>query len=120
MKGLLSPEDAILGVKYGASAILVSNHGGRQFDGTPATVNTRLFLFIIKERLILTYLTYFFVIYLFFQIEALPRIVNAVGDQVEVYVDGGVREGSHVFKALALGAKMVIFFALKKRFYWTE
>ncbi|OXU29923.1 hypothetical protein TSAR_004386 [Trichomalopsis sarcophagae] len=77
VKGVLTSEDALLAVKHGASAILVSNHGARQLDGTPAPI------------------------------EALPEIVKAVGDKVEVYVDGGVRQGIDVFKALAIGARMV-------------
>ncbi|XP_011505949.1 PREDICTED: hydroxyacid oxidase 1 [Ceratosolen solmsi marchali] len=79
LKGVLTSEDALLGVKYGADAIMVSNHGARQIDGTPATI------------------------------EVLPEIVQAVGKKVEVYLDGGVTQGTDVFKALALGAKMVFF-----------
>ncbi|XP_001604479.1 hydroxyacid oxidase 1 [Nasonia vitripennis] len=79
LKGVLTAEDAELGVKYGASAIMVSNHGARQIDGTPASI------------------------------EALPEIVRAVGNKVEVFMDGGITQGTDVFKALALGAKMVFF-----------
>ncbi|XP_014217219.1 peroxisomal (S)-2-hydroxy-acid oxidase GLO5 [Copidosoma floridanum] len=77
LKGILTAEDAILGAEHGASAILVSNHGARQIDGTPSSI------------------------------EALPEVVKAVGDKVEVYLDGGVTQGTDVFKALALGARMV-------------
>ncbi|KAF2880613.1 hypothetical protein ILUMI_25553 [Ignelater luminosus] len=77
LKGILTAEDAIKGAELGIAGILVSNHGGRQVDGVPAPI------------------------------EALPEIVKAVGDKVEIYVDGGFREGTDVFKALALGAKMV-------------
>ncbi|XP_001604745.1 hydroxyacid oxidase 1-like [Nasonia vitripennis] len=77
LKGILTPEDAVLGVESGASAIFVSNHGGRQLDNTPATL------------------------------EVLAGIAKAVGDKAEVYVDGGVTRGTDVFKALALGARMV-------------
>lgn len=77
LKGVLTAEDAILGVQSGASAIIVSNHGGRQLDYVPAAI------------------------------EALPSIADAVGHKVDVYLDGGVRYGTDVFKALALGAKMV-------------
>ncbi|XP_058797239.1 2-Hydroxyacid oxidase 1-like isoform X2 [Phymastichus coffea] len=77
VKGVLRPEDALLAIKHGASGILVSNHGGRQLDSVPATI------------------------------EVLPNIVKAVGDRAEVYMDGGIRQGTDVFKALALGAKMV-------------
>nr|CAH7751278.1 unnamed protein product [Callosobruchus chinensis] len=77
VKGVLNPEDAITAVEAGVSGILVSNHGARQVDGWPASI------------------------------EALPEIAKAVGDRVEVYVDGGVTDGTDVFKALALGAKMV-------------
>nr|XP_023025404.1 hydroxyacid oxidase 1 [Leptinotarsa decemlineata] len=77
LKGILTAEDALLGAEAGVAAILVSNHGARQVDGTPASV------------------------------EALPEIVKAVGDRVEVYMDGGITDGTDVFKALGLGAKMV-------------
>nr|CAD7432566.1 unnamed protein product [Timema monikensis] len=77
LKGILTAEDAVIGADLGAVAILVSNHGGRQLDGVPATI------------------------------EALPEIVRAVEGRVEVYLDGGVRGGTDVFKALALGARMV-------------
>ncbi|XP_034939778.1 hydroxyacid oxidase 1 [Chelonus insularis] len=79
LKGILTVEDAKLAVDNGIKAIIVSNHGARQIDGTPATI------------------------------EVLPEIVNAVGDQIEIYLDGGVRQGTDVLKALALGAKMVFF-----------
>ncbi|KAI1301705.1 Hydroxyacid oxidase 1 [Halotydeus destructor] len=77
VKGVLTAEDAVLAVEHKASAIIVSNHGGRQLDGVPATI------------------------------EALPEVVQAVGDRCEVYVDGGFREGTDVLKALALGARGV-------------
>ncbi|CAH1183640.1 unnamed protein product [Phaedon cochleariae] len=77
LKGILTAEDAVLGVQNGASAILVSNHGARQVDGTPASI------------------------------EALPEIARAVGDRAEVYLDGGITDGTEVLKALAMGAKMV-------------
>jgi L-lactate dehydrogenase (cytochrome) len=75
VKGVLTAEDARRAVDAGATAIAVSNHGGRQLDSTPAPV------------------------------EVLSEIVNAVGDRAEVILDGGVRRGVHVLKALALGAK---------------
>ncbi|CAG2171354.1 unnamed protein product, partial [Oppiella nova] len=77
LKGILTREDALLAVKYGASAILVSNHGARQLDGVPSTI------------------------------EALPEVVKAVQNRCEVYLDGGVRTGTDVIKALALGARAV-------------
>ncbi|KAB7502955.1 Peroxisomal (S)-2-hydroxy-acid oxidase GLO1 [Armadillidium nasatum] len=77
LKGVLTAEDAIKGLEVGAPAIWVSNHGGRQIDGTLPTM------------------------------EALPEIVDAVGHACEIYVDGGVRTGADIFKALALGADMV-------------
>ncbi|XP_076659754.1 hydroxyacid oxidase [Halictus rubicundus] len=77
LKGILTPEDALLAIESGAKAIIVSNHGARQVDSIPASI------------------------------EALPEIVKAVHGKVEVYMDGGVRQGIDVFKALALGAKMV-------------
>ncbi|XP_015930701.2 2-Hydroxyacid oxidase 1 isoform X1 [Parasteatoda tepidariorum] len=77
VKGVLTAEDAISAVKYGVSGIIVSNHGGRQLDGVPATI------------------------------EALPEVVRAVAGRCEVYMDGGVRTGTDVLKALILGAKAV-------------
>ena len=74
LKGILDPEDAKLAVAVGADAIIVSNHGGRQLDGAPATI------------------------------EALPAIVDAVGSQIEIWLDSGIRSGQDVIKALALGA----------------
>jgi L-lactate dehydrogenase (cytochrome) len=78
VKGVLIPEDARRAVDAGAGAIVVSNHGGRQLDGVAATV------------------------------EALPEIVDAVGGRAEVYLDGGIRRGSDVVKALCLGARAVM------------
>ena len=77
LKGILTAEDARLAVEHGAAAVWVSNHGGRQLDRVPAPV------------------------------DVLPEIVAAVGDRVEVYVDGGVRRGPDVAIALALGARAV-------------
>lgn len=77
LKGVMTAEDAILGAEAGVAGILVSNHGARQVDGWPASI------------------------------EALPEIVKAVGDRVEVYMDGGVTDGTDIMKALALGARMV-------------
>jgi L-lactate dehydrogenase (cytochrome) len=75
VKGILDPDDAKLAVKLGADAIVVSNHGGRQLDGASSTV------------------------------QMLPAIREAVGDDVELILDSGVRSGSDVLKALGLGAK---------------
>jgi isopentenyl diphosphate isomerase/L-lactate dehydrogenase-like FMN-dependent dehydrogenase len=75
IKGILTREDALLAVEHGADAVWVSNHGGRQLDGVPAGL------------------------------DALPEVVEAVGGRCEVYVDGGVRRGGDVLKALALGAR---------------
>ncbi|XP_038051622.1 hydroxyacid oxidase 1-like [Patiria miniata] len=78
LKGILTAADAREAVRHGAAGILVSNHGGRQLDGVPATI------------------------------DVLADIVNAVqGSNVEVYLDGGVRKGTDVLKALALGARAV-------------
>jgi heme/flavin dehydrogenase (mycofactocin system) len=78
LKGVMRVDDAKRAVDVGVSAISVSNHGGNNLDGTPATIR------------------------------ALPAIVDAVGDQIEVLLDGGVRRGSDVVKALALGARAVM------------
>lgn len=78
LKGVMRVDDAKRAVDAGVSAISVSNHGGNNLDGTPATIR------------------------------ALPGIAEAVGDQIEVLLDGGVRRGSDVVKALALGARAVM------------
>jgi 4-hydroxymandelate oxidase len=78
VKGVLSAQAARDCVSAGASAVVVSTHGGRQLDGVVPTPM------------------------------ALPAVAEAVGDEVEVYADGGVRTGSHVIKALALGARAVL------------
>ncbi|KAF4320816.1 hypothetical protein BBO99_00002903 [Phytophthora kernoviae] len=77
VKGILTPEDAKIAVEIGCEGVLVSNHGARQLDGVSATI------------------------------DALPAIVKAVNGRAEVYMDGGVRRGTDVFKALALGARAV-------------
>ncbi|WP_168588332.1 alpha-hydroxy acid oxidase [Saccharopolyspora sp. ASAGF58] len=78
VKGIITPEDALRAVGAGADAVIVSNHGGRQLDGSPASL------------------------------AALPGIVDAVGDNVEVLLDSGIRRGSDVLKALSLGARAVL------------
>ena len=78
LKGIVTAEDAETAVAHGAAAIVVSNHGGRQLDGAPATL------------------------------DALPEVVEAVAGRVEVYMDGGIRRGADVAKALALGARAVL------------
>jgi L-lactate dehydrogenase (cytochrome) len=75
IKGIMEPEDALRAAEAGADAIVVSNHGGRQLDGTPSSIRM------------------------------LPQVVDAVGDRVEVHLDSGIRSGQDVLKALALGAK---------------
>ncbi len=79
LKGVMSVEDAKKAIDIGATAIMISNHGGRQLDGGRAPF------------------------------DQLSEIVDAVGDKIEVILDGGVRRGSHVLKALALGAKSCSF-----------
>jgi heme/flavin dehydrogenase (mycofactocin system) len=78
VKGVMHPDDARQAVAIGADAISVSNHGGNNLDGTPASIR------------------------------ALPAVVDAVGGEVEVLLDGGIRRGSDVVKALALGARAVL------------
>jgi L-lactate dehydrogenase (cytochrome) len=78
LKGIMDPEDARLAVASGADALIVSNHGGRQLDGAPSTVSV------------------------------LPGIVDAVGDDIEIWLDGGIRSGQDVIKALALGARATL------------
>jgi L-lactate dehydrogenase (cytochrome) len=75
LKGILDVEDARIAVRTGADAIIVSNHGGRQLDGAMASI------------------------------EAVPAIADAVGRQIEVWMDGGIRSGQDVLKAVALGAR---------------
>jgi isopentenyl diphosphate isomerase/L-lactate dehydrogenase-like FMN-dependent dehydrogenase len=78
LKGILTAEDALLAVEHGVEGIVVSNHGGRQLDGVSAAI------------------------------EVLPEIVEAVAGRCEVYMDGGIRRGTDVLKALALGARAVL------------
>ena len=78
VKGIIAGEDAALAVESGAAAVLVSNHGGRQLDACQPTL------------------------------DALPHVVEAVAGRVEVYLDGGVRRGTDIVKALALGARAVL------------
>lgn len=78
VKGILRGDDGLKAYEYGAKGIIVSNHGGRQLDGAIATF------------------------------EALPEIVDTVGDKIDILVDGGIRRGTDILKALALGAKAVL------------
>jgi isopentenyl diphosphate isomerase/L-lactate dehydrogenase-like FMN-dependent dehydrogenase len=78
LKGVVTAEDAQLAVEHGAAAVVVSNHGGRQLDGVPATL------------------------------DSLPEVAEAVDRRVEIYLDGGIRRGTDVAKALALGARAVL------------
>jgi L-lactate dehydrogenase (cytochrome) len=75
LKGIMDPEDAKIAAGTGADALIVSNHGGRQLDGAISSIR------------------------------ALPRIADAVGDRIEVWMDGGIRSGQDVLKAVALGAR---------------
>jgi len=75
LKGILDVEDANEAAKTGAQALVVSNHGGRQLDGAPSSI------------------------------EVLPEVVDAIGSQMEIMFDGGIRSGQDVMRALALGAK---------------
>jgi isopentenyl diphosphate isomerase/L-lactate dehydrogenase-like FMN-dependent dehydrogenase len=85
IKGIDTHEDAVLAVEHGFDGILVSNHGGRSTETRRSTI------------------------------EALPEVVSAVGNRIPVLVDGGVRRGTDVFKALALGAKAV---GIGRPFLW--
>ena len=78
VKGIVRPDDALRALEHGARAVVVSNHGGRQLDGAPATA------------------------------DVLPQIAEAVDGRLELLVDGGVRRGTDVLKALALGARAVL------------
>jgi pre-mycofactocin synthase len=78
LKGITHPDDARRAVDIGATAISVSNHGGNNLDSTPATIRL------------------------------LPAVADAVGTQIEILLDGGIRRGSDVVKALALGARAVM------------
>ncbi|MBB4820833.1 L-lactate dehydrogenase (cytochrome) [Pseudomonas alcaligenes] len=78
LKGILDAEDARIAASLGADALIVSNHGGRQLDGAPSSIS------------------------------ALPAIVEAVGEQAEVWLDGGIRSGQDVIKSLALGARAAL------------
>ncbi len=75
IKGILNPADADQAIRLGANAVVVSNHGGRQLDGAPATIS------------------------------ALPPVVDAVAGRAEIYLDGGIRRGADIVKAVALGAR---------------
>ena len=77
LKGIMSPEDARRAVEIGCTGIIISNHGGRQLDGSRAAF------------------------------DQLAEIVDAVGDRIDVMMDGGIQRGTHVLKALSLGAKAV-------------
>jgi isopentenyl diphosphate isomerase/L-lactate dehydrogenase-like FMN-dependent dehydrogenase len=78
LKGVLTSEDAALAVEHGVDGIVVSNHGGRQLDGVAASL------------------------------DALPEVVDAAGERAEILLDGGIRRGTDVLKALALGARAVL------------
>ena len=78
VKGIVRPDDAVRAIEHGAAGIVVSNHGGRQLDASPSTI------------------------------EVLPRIADALAGRGEILLDGGVRRGSDVVKALALGARAVL------------
>ncbi len=85
LKGILAPEDGRIAADQGVSGILVSNHGGRNLDTAPATI------------------------------EALPAVIEAVEDRIPVLLDGGIRRGTDIIKALALGAKAIL---IGRPFLW--
>jgi isopentenyl diphosphate isomerase/L-lactate dehydrogenase-like FMN-dependent dehydrogenase len=78
LKGILTAEDALLAVQHGVDGIVISNHGGRQLDSVSPSI------------------------------EALPEVVQTVDGGCEVYLDGGIRRGTDILKALALGARAVL------------
>lgn len=78
VKGIMSKEDALLAKQYGADGIVISNHGGRQLDTVPATISV------------------------------LPGICAAIDNEIDVFIDGGIRRGTDILKCLALGAKAVL------------
>src|SRR5439155_17927944 len=78
LKGILAPEDALLALEHGAAGIIVSNHGGRNLDTAPASI------------------------------DALPRVAEAVAGRVPLLMDGGIRRGTDAIKALAMGARAVL------------
>lgn len=78
MKGILRGDDAVGAMEYGANGVIVSNHGGRQLDGAIATI------------------------------DALEEVVTTVGNQLHILMDGGIRRGTDILKALALGAKAIL------------
>lgn len=75
IKGVLTAEDVLLAIEYGCDGVIVSNHGGRQLDGVPATI------------------------------DALPECVEAANGRIRIHIDGGIRSGTDIFKCLALGAE---------------
>jgi (S)-2-hydroxy-acid oxidase len=75
IKGVLTPEDVETAIEYGCDGVIISNHGGRQLDETPATI------------------------------DALPACAKAARGRIRIHVDGGIRSGVDIFKALALGAE---------------
>lgn len=103
IKGILTKEDAELAVEHGVQGIIVSNHGGRQLDGGPASVATESIVNYGCAGHSQLYPLPFFTL----QIDALSEIVDTVQGRIEVYLDGGIRTGSDVLKSLALGAKCV-------------
>jgi isopentenyl diphosphate isomerase/L-lactate dehydrogenase-like FMN-dependent dehydrogenase len=78
VKGVMTADDALLAAEHGAAGVVVSNHGGRQLDGVAATI------------------------------DVLPEVAEAIGDRLDVLLDGGIRRGTDIVKALALGAKAVL------------
>jgi (S)-2-hydroxy-acid oxidase len=75
IKGVLTPEDVETAIEYGCDGVIISNHGGRQLDETPATI------------------------------DALPPCAKAARGRIKIHIDGGIRSGIDIFKALALGAE---------------
>ena len=118
IKGVLTVNTALQAYEHGAAAIIVSNHGARQLDGVPATIDmlpnigtlffSVIYIYIYKKMLKII-LNRFRICYFLIKIDMVITVdaLKAKDPNFEVYVDGGIRKGTDILKAIALGAKMV-------------